>query len=197
MILGVYRCFRRAYRLLDNLHWYHHVMVFITILVPLVWSLIITVQLTDWVSLRGGLHLAAFVVFLVMAELAVAFALTRDKFNAEGFVSHEVGVVSGEVRTLREQHEDLIAQHEDLIAKLREQIDYHDELIRSAFEELGVDLPGRRISVSAGPVSWGVSVSVPSVTLTLGRSKRARLRRLLRRCRRWLKETIWGKPYNP
>ena len=193
MILGVYRCFRRAYRLLDNLHWYHHVMVFITILVPLVWSLIITVRLTDWVSLRGGLHLVAFIVFLVVAELAVAFALTRDKFNAEGFVSHEVGVVSGEVRTLREQHEDLLGQHEDLIEKLREQIDYHDELIRSAFEELGLDLPGRRISISAGSVSAGISVSAPSVTLTLGRSKRERLRRLLRCSLRWLKDMIWGK----
>ena len=193
MILGVYRCFRRALRLLDNLHWYHHVMVFITILVPLTWSLIITVRLTDWVSLRGGLHLVAFVVFLVVAEMAVAFALTRDKLNAEGFVSHEVGVVSGEVRTLREQHDDLLGQHEDLIEKLRQQVDYHDELIRSAFQELGVDRPGRRISVSAGSVSWGMSVSVPSVTLTLGRSKRARLRRLLRRCRRWLKDMIWGK----
>ena len=193
MILGVYRCFRRALRLLDNLHWYHHVMVFITILVPLTWSLIITVRLTDWVSLRGGLHLVAFVVFLVVAEMAVAFALTRDKLNAEGFVSHEVGVVSGEVRTLREQHDDLLGQHEDLIEKLRQQVDYHDELIRSAFQELGVDRPGRRISVSPGSVSWGMSVSVPSVTLTLGRSKRARLRRLLRRCRRWLKDMIWGK----
>ena len=105
----------------------------------------------------------------------------------------EVGVVSGEVRTLREQHDDLLGQHEDLIEKLRQQVDYHDELIRSAFQELGVDRPGRRISVSAGSVSWGMSVSVPSVTLTLGRRKRARLRRLLRRCRRWLKDMIWGK----
>ena len=193
MILGVYGCFRRAYRLLDNLHWYHHGMVFITILVPLIWSLIITVRLTDWVSLRGGLHLVAFVVFLVVAELVVALALTRDKSKAEQSVSYEVGVVFGEVRTLREQHDDLLGQHEDLIEKLRQQVDYHDELIRSAFQELGVDRPGRRISVSAGPVSLGISVSVPSVTLTLGRSKRARLRRLLRRCRRWLKDMIWGK----
>jgi hypothetical protein len=193
VILGVYRCFRRAYRLVDNLHWYHHVMVFITILVPLIWSLIITVLLTDWVSLRGGLHLVAFIVFLVVAELAVAFALTRDKFNAEGFVSHEVGVVSGEVRTLREQHDDLLGQHEDLIEKLRQQVDYHDEVIRSAFQESGRDLPGRRISVSPDPVSWEIVVPAASGTLTLGRSKRARLLRLLRRCRRWLKDMIWGK----
>ena len=37
-----------------------------------------TVRLTDGVSLGGGLHLVAFIVFLVVAELAVAFALTRD-----------------------------------------------------------------------------------------------------------------------
>ena len=193
MILGVYRFFRRAYRLLSNLHWYHHVMVLITILVPLIWSLIITVRLTDWVSLRGGLHLVPFVVFLLAAELAVALVLTRDKSKAEQSVSHEVGVVSGEVRTLREQHDDLLGQHEDLIEKLRQQVDYHDELIRSVFQELGMDRPGRRISVSAGSVSWGMSVSAASVTLTPGRSMRARLRRLLRRCRRWLKDMIWGK----
>ena len=87
MILGVYRFFRRAYRLLANLHWYHHVMVLITILVPLIWSLIITVRLTDWVSLRGGLHLVPFVVFLLAAELAVALVLTRDKSKAEQSVS--------------------------------------------------------------------------------------------------------------
>ena len=193
MILGVSRCFWRAYGLLENLHWYHHVMVFITILVPLIWSLIITVRLSDLVSLRGVPHLVPFVVFFVVAELVVALALTRDKSKAEQSVSYEVGVVSGKVRTLREQHDDLLGQHEDLIEKLRQQVDYHDELIRSAFQELGVDRPGRRISVSAGPVSLEISVSVPSVTLTLGRSKRARLLRLLRRCRRWLKDMIWGK----
>ena len=194
MILSAYRFFLRAYRLFRSLAWYHHVMVVITIFVPLAWSVVITVWLPGRVSLQVVLHFAAFLAFFVLAELAVALALTRDKSTAEQFVSHEVSVVSGEVRTLREKHEDLFGQHEDLIEKLQQQIDYHDEVIRSAFDELGVYPPGRRISVSPDPVSWEIAVSAPSVTLTLGRSKRARLLRLLRRCRRWLKETIWGKP---
>ena len=196
MILGVYRCFRRALRLLDNLHWYHHVMVFITILVPLVWSLIITVRLTDWVSLRGGLHLVAFVVFLVVAELAVAFALTRDKFNAEGFVSHEVGVVSGEVRTLRERHEDLIERHGYSIEDLRRQIDDQDEVFRSALEGLGVALPPREVVLHAQTIGSNVTMPAPTVRPT-GGSKWGRLVRLFQRYGRLLKETVWGKPDHP
>ena len=186
MILNVWRVFR-------NLAWYHHVMIIITVLVPLIWSGIITLWLPDGLVLKVILHLAALPAFFVLAELAVAVALRSDRSKAAQFVSQEVDVVSGEIRTLREQHGDVREQHGDVIGDLRRQIDDQDQVFRSAFEDLGVVLPGRRISVSAKPVAWNIMVSEATGAVT-GGSKWARLRRLFQSFRLWLKETVWGKP---
>ena len=124
-----------------------------TILVPLIWSAIITLWLPDYFVLKAILHLVAFLALSVLAELSVAFALKRDQSKAAQVVSQEVHVVSGEIRTLREQHEDVREQHRDLIGDLRREIEYQDAVFRSAFERLGVYLPGRRFSVSPKPES--------------------------------------------
>ena len=185
-MLNVWRVFR-------HLAWYHHVMIIITVLVPLIWSGIVTLWLPNCLVWRIILHVAAWPAFFVLAELAVALAVGRDRSKAQQLVSEEVGAVSGEVRTLRNQHEDVRDQHRDLIRDLRRQMEAQDEVFRSGFEELGVVLPGRRFSVNAGSVSWGFDIPEPSVTLTKGGSKWVRLRRLLQRFGQRLKETVWGK----
>ena len=177
-----------------NLAWYHHVMIGITVLVPLIWSVIITLWLPDGLALRVMVHVGALVGFFLLAELSVAFALKRDRSTAERFVSGEIAVVSGAVRTLRAQHAVSIEQQADLISALRRQIEAQDEAFKSAFESLGATLPGRRFSVSAGPVNWGFDVSEAAVTLTRGGNKWVRFGRLLQRFGHWLKETVWRKP---
>ena len=189
MILNVWRVFR-------ILAWYHQVMISITVLVPLIWSVIITLWLPDGPIRQAILHLFALLVFFVLAELSVAVALKRDRSTAERFVSQGIDVVSGEIRTLGEQHGDVIQQHGDLIGDLRRQIEAQDEVFRSAFESLGVALPGRRFSVSAGPVGWNFRLPEVTVTVSRGGSKWVRFRRLFQRFGHWLKETVWGNPDN-
>ena len=181
-------------RLIRSLNWYHHVMIIVTILVPLILSVVFPLLLPDWLVVQFLLYAAASLALLVAAELSVAVALEKDRSNAQQFVSEEVNVVSGEVRTLREQQGDLIERHGYSIEDLRRQVDNQDELFRSAFEGLGVDLPGPRFAVSAEPIGWGFRVPEVTVTVTRGGSKWVRLRRLFQRFGHWLKETVWGKP---
>ena len=94
MVLG-------TWRILRSLSWYHHIMIFITILVPLIWSAIIPLLFPDCPILVIALHIVAFLALLILAELSVALALRRDRFKAERFVSQEVEVVSGELNSLR------------------------------------------------------------------------------------------------
>ena len=168
-------------------------MIVVSILVPGIWSATIALWGPDRLVVQAILHLAAFLVLFVLAMLSMALVLKRDRSNAEQFVSRELDVVSGEVRTLREQHGDLKEQHRGSIEDLQRQIDGQDEVFRSAFEELGVVLPGRRISVRAKPIAFSVMVSDATVNVR-GGSKWARFLRLFRRFGRWLKETVVGKP---
>ena len=183
-----------VWRVLKHLAGYHHGMIIITMLVPLIWSGIITLWSPNDLVWRVILHVAAWPAFLVLAELAVALAVRRDKSTAQQFVSKKVEAVSYEVRTLRAQHEDIRDQHRDLIRDLRRQMEAQDEVFRSGFEGLRVVLPGRRFSVSPEPISWHVEVPEASGTLTKGGSKWEHLRRWLQRFGRWLKKTVYGKP---
>ena len=158
-----------------------------TILVPLIWSAIITLWMPDYFVLKAILHLVAFLALSVLAELSVAFALKRDQSKAAQVVSQEVYVVSGEIRTLREQHRDLIGD-------LRREIEYQDEVFRSAFERLGVDLPGRRFSVSPKPIVWNFRVPELTVTVTRGEASGCGFVGCSNALGGGLKETVWGKP---
>ena len=184
MILKVCRRF-------GNLRWYHHVMIIVTILVPLIFSVVLPLWLPDCLVGQVILYAAALLGLLVLAELAVAVALERDRSKAERFVSQEVKVVWGEVRTLREQHEELIERHGYSIEDLRRQIDDQDEVFRSALEGLGVVLPPKRVVLHAQTIGSNVTMSAPTGRPT-GGSKWGRLLRLFQRYGRWLKETVWG-----
>ena len=185
MILPAWGVFR-------SLHWYHHVMIIITILVPLLWSVVITLWLPNRFVLQVALHLAAFMAFWLLAVLAVGLALKRDRFKAEQFVYQKVGAVLGQIRTLREQHGDLILRHGDSIEDLKRQIDDQDANFRSAFEQLGIVPRPRRIPLHGGG-SFGPMESDVVVHKTVG-SMWARLQQRLRRLGRWLNEMVWRKP---
>ena len=184
----------KASRLVGSLNRYHHVMIIVTILVPLILSVVLPLWLPDCLVAQVILYVAASLALLVAAELSVAVALGKDKSNAQQFVHGEVNVVAGELSTLREQQGDLIERHGYSIEDLRRRIEDQNERFRSAFEGLGVDLPGRSFSVSAGPIGWEFRIPEVTVTVTRRGSKWVRLRRLFRRFGHWLKETVWGKP---
>ena len=186
----------KVWRLFKSLEWYHHVMIIVTILVPLILSVVLPLWLPYGLVVQVILYGVASLGLLLLAELAVAVALEWDRSKAERFVSHEVNVVSGEVRTLRERHEDLIERHGYSIEDLRRQIDDQDEVFRSALEGLGVALPPREVVLHAQTIGSNVTMPAPTVRPT-GGSKWGRLVRLFQRYGRLLKETVWGKPDHP
>lgn len=175
-----------------ELNWYHHVMIVVTILVPLVLSFVLPFFLPGDLVCRIIGYVVVSLVLLAAAELSVAVALSRDKSRAQRFVHEEVTVVAGELSTLRDEQGELIERNRYSIEDLRSWVKDQDERFRSAFQGLGVDVPGRRISVDAGGVSWKFEISEPSVTYTEGGSKWVRLRRFFRRLGHWLKIKVWG-----
>ena len=181
----------KGWRYFISLRWYHHVMIIVTILVPLILSFVFPLWLPDCLVVRVILYVVALMVLFVLVELAMAVVLERDRSKAERFVSQEVKVVSGEVRTLREQHEESIERHGYSIEDLRRQIDDQDEVFRSALEGLGVVLPPKRVVLHAQTIGSNVTMSAPTGRPT-GGSKWGRLLRLFQRFGRWLKETVWG-----
>ena len=185
MILETMRALRSFSR-------YHHIMIIITISVPLAWSAIAPLLFPGCPFLQIVSHVVAFFVLLILAELAVAVALRRDRLKTERFVSQEVEVVAGEINSLREQHEHRLYRHEGSIDDLQRQVDDQYAIFREAFEELGVDPQGRRIPIRATFTGAGGTMSAKVSVVRV--SKWARFRLRLRLFGRWLKETVWGKP---
>ena len=182
-----------AWRLFKSLARYHHVMIIITILVPFIWSVLIPFWEPNGLVRQIIIYSAAILGLWLLAQVSVAFALRRDKSKAEQFVTHEVDTVSDSLSTLSAQHGVLIEEHGNSIDQLRRQIDDQYQFFRSAFEELGVDLPAREFSGHAEPIGFNITLSTPTAT-TAGGSKWARLRRSFRRFGYCLKTTVWGKP---
>ena len=173
----------------NNLAWYHHVMIGITVLVPLLWSVIVTLWLPGVLMVQGH---GPFGILRVGGDVR-GFCAEKDRSTAERFVSREIAVVSGAICTLREQHAVAIEQQVDLMGALRRQVEAQDEVFKSALESLGATLLGRRFSVNAGSANWGFSLPEPTVTLTRGGNKCVRFGRFLKRFGPWLKETVFRR----
>ena len=178
MILSVIRRFR-------SLSVHHRITIFITILLPVLWPPIVAYVAQDLVR-QVFLHVAVFLVWAVTALVAVASTLRKDRSEAEQLVAQPVEELTGRIRKLEEEHE-------DSRVGLRQEVDNLEETVRSTFEELGVALRPRRISVRARAVSFNVSVSSANVTV-VGGSKVARLRKRFQRAIRGLWEVVYGKP---
>ena len=183
-----------VWRLLRNLNRYQYVTIIVSILVQGTYSTAIALWGPDSLISRASLLLLQFPALLVIVTPLMALAARRDRSKAAQFVAHEVEVLSGEIRPLIEQHGDSIGQHGDSIKDLRRQIDDQDGVFRSAFEGLGVVLPGKVISLRARPMTMGAMTSSSATVTVIGGSKRGRLLRLFRRFGSWIKETVWGKP---
>ena len=175
-----------ALRLLRSLSAYHYKTFIFTTLLPAIAPTAIAYFLPTDLVLKVVLSVCAFLLWSVLAVLALAEMLRRDRSEAEQLLSQEVEALSAQISRLKEGQEELRVD-------LRQQVDNLEDTVRSTFEELGVVLPRRRISVSARGVHFSFSTSVASGSVS-GGSKVARLRRWFRRVKRRLWEVVYGKP---
>ena len=178
VILSILRRFR-------SLPVHHRITVFITILLPVIWPPVIAYIARDLV-LQVVLHVAVFLVWSVIAVVALASTLRKDRSDAEQLVAQHAKALSGRIGKLEEEQGDLRVD-------LRQEVDNLEEAVRSTFEQLGVVLPPRRISIRAKGFHVSLSVSVANVTV-VGGSKVARIRKWFRRSMRLLWEVVYGKP---
>ena len=180
MILSILRRFR-------SLPVHHRIPIFVTILLPVIWPLIIAYLARD-LFLQLALHVAVFLVWSVIAVVAVSSALKKDRSEAEELLDQHVAEILGRIGKLEEEHGELRAD-------LRQDVDSLEEAVRSGFEQLGVALPPRRISVRAKGIHFGLNTSVANVTVT-GGSKIARFRQWIRRSARRVWEVVYGVPHD-
>ena len=176
MILSILRYFR-------GLPVHHRWTIFITILLPVIWPLVIAYIARDLV-LQAVLHVAVFLVWSVIAVVALASTLKKDRSEAEQLVAQQGEALSDRISGLR-------GEHEDSRADLWQQVADLEEALRSTLkEELGVVLRPPRVSLRAKVVAGSPRVSA---TLTVvGGSKLARLRQRLRRATRWFWKVVYG-----
>ena len=176
-----------ALRLFKSLSRYHYRTIFITILLPVVGSPMIAYFGPEGLPLQVTLYIAAFFVWSVIAVLAVASMLTKDRSEAAQLVAQQVEELSCQISGLKKGHEDLRLD-------LRQQVDDLEETVRATLkEDLGVILPPRPVSVRAEAILGTASLSAAIGTVT-GGSKLARLRRWCRRATYWLWEVVYGRP---
>ena len=175
-----------ALRLFRSLSGYHHRTILLTVLLPAIGPPAIAYFAPTSIVLQVVLYVAAFLVWSVLAMLAVASMLRRDRFEAEQLIAQRLETLSSQISRLREEHE-------DLRAGLRQQVKDLEEAVRATLkEELGVVLPPLPISIRARFTAGSATLSA-AVTV-VGGSKLARVRRWFRRATRWSWEVVYGKP---
>ena len=175
-----------ALRLFRSLSGYQYRTVILTVLLPAIGPPTIAYFGPDCLVLRSVLYAAAFLVWSVLAVLAVASMLNRDRSEAEQLANEKLESLSEQFARLREGHDDLRLD-------FRRQLNDLEEVVRSTLsDKLGVVLPPRPTSIRAR-----ITSGVPSMSATVtvvGGSKLARLRRWFRRAVRRLREVVYGKP---
>ena len=175
-----------ALRLFRSLSSYHYRTIILTVLLPAIWSPTIAYFGPDSLVLQFVLYMAAFLVWSVLAVLAVASMLKGDRSEAEQLLAQQVEALSGRIDKLEEEHGDLRVD-------LRQEVDNLEKAVRSTLEGLGVVLPPRPISVRPKPVRLSFNVSAPNVTVVRG-SKVGRLRLWLQQATRRLWGVVYGNP---
>ena len=173
-------------RLLKSLSGYHYRTVILTILLPAVGPASLAFFAPDCFVLRVVLYLAAFLVWSLLAVLAVASMLRRDRSEAEQQVDQKFQALSSRVNDLGEKQE-------NIAAGLRQQVKDLEETVRKTLkEELEVVLPPRPVSIGVS-IPSGISTTSVAVTVS-GGSKLVRFKRWVRRALRRFWELAYGKP---
>ena len=178
-----------ALRLLGSLSGYHYRTVILTILLPAIGPASLAFFAPESLALQVILYIAAFAVWSILAVLAVASMLRRDRSEAEQLAAQQIEGLSGQVSKLEQGLDDVGAD-------LRQRVKDLEETVRKTLEEeLGVVLPSVPISVRARAVLGSFTVSAAAVTVSEG-SRVARLRQWFRRSVRRLWGVVYGRPEN-
>ena len=179
MILG-------ALRLFKSLSYHHYRTVALTVLLPAIVPTVFAYLAPESLMLQVAFYVAGFLVWSVLAVLAVASMLKKDSTEAEQLVDQKLETHSRQIRELTETQE-------DLREGLNQQIKGLEETVRTTLkEELGVALPPRPIFIRSRETIRRVRGSA-ILTMT-GGSKLTRLRQWLRRAMWRLLEVVYGKP---
>ena len=163
---------------------YHYRMIIVTILVPVILTVVVTYLPIDCLVVHVIIAVVVFLVWALFAVIVVALMVKRDMAEASQLVSQRTGPLAEQVRMLKEEHGDLIAD-------LRLQVEDLETRSRLTLEKLGAELPPKSVSVRLRAVA-GVPTASATVRVS-GGSKWARLRRWFRYAMRRVKEVVYGK----
>ena len=153
-------------------------VVLVTVLIPMLVSSILDLSM-GWVWLMlAGWCLAS---VLIMAEV-----FREERADVNQRIAEKVDEVLGQVSSLEHKHDESAAT----IAGLQQQVDEVDQVMRNAFEEIGVDLPARRYYVQASVSSWSIMTGEAAVQVR-GRSRKARIWRWFKSKSKRFWNLIW------
>ena len=158
----------KAARRVRSLSRRQYAVIIITIVIP---ALILPVLPS---SITGGpVRLAViYIGWIAVVVLSVASMLDEDQSKAKQSVDRKLKTLSTEVQRLKDGHS-------RTTAGLRDQMTEIDSVMRATFEEMGVVLPRRPISLRA---SFSAGTAKMSATLTVvGESRMTRFRHWVQR----------------
>ena len=170
----------KAWRLLRLLSLREYMGTIFTVLLPVLPISLFNLSVI-WILLT-------YVVWCPFALLLIASMLKEQKGSVEQRVDTGIDEVLSQLRELENKYDENAVR----IAGLEEQVDEVDRVMRTAFEESGVALPGRSYAVRAGVSGFSLQVSSPTVELG-GGSRMARLRRWGNRQVQRIKVCVWGE----
>ena len=153
---------RGVSRRLRTLSFRQYMGVLVTVLIPMVVSSVLDLSM-GWVWLMlAGWCLAA---VLIMAEV-----FREERADVNQRIAEKVDQVLDQLRDLETKSEESAA----IIAGLEGHINQVEEVMRSALEGIGVDLPARRYELCASVSSLGI-VTGKAALQVRGGSRKARL----------------------
>ena len=168
---------RGVSRRLRTLSLRQYMVVLVTVLIPMLVSSILDLSM-GWVWLMlAGWCLAS---VLIMAEV-----FREERADVNQRIAEKVDEVLDQLRDLETKSEESAA----IITGLEGHINQVEEVMRSAFEGIGVDLPARRYYVQAS-VSWSIMTGEATVEVR-GGSRRARIWRWFKSKSKRFWNLIW------
>ena len=174
-------------RLLLSLSIPQRILTFFTLLLPL---LIHT--LASWVTaftcgrncLMVGpfsiIHWAIFAVWFLMAAILLSWVVSTERSDTKRHIDEKFEALSAKMELQEKEFRRITTGLQDRINDLQ---DWVSALRETMEEQLDIELPGRRISARADPIS--VHVSVSAAEGTVGRSPF-----LIVRLRSWVKRRV-------
>ena len=169
---------RGVSRRLRTLSLRQYMVVLVTVLIPMLVSSILDLSM-GWVWLMlAGWCLAS---VLIMAEV-----FREERADVNQRIAEKVDEVLDQLRDLETKSEESAA----IITGLEGHINQVEEVMRSAFEGIGVDLPARRYELRASVSSLGI-VTGKAALQVRGGSRKARIWRWFKSKSKRFWNLIW------